>query len=343
MTSIGSFALGPRWERPLPEFVTGVGCTASGALVAAATAAGDVAVFDAEDGRERWVRAIHRAGVLDLDVHPREALVATAGEDGKACITSLETGEALATLDHGRGWVERARWSADGRLLATVSGKQLRVWTSRGEPYEAFPPHRSSIAAVAWRKGGDDLALVGYGGATIVRLPKRSGGRIETRALDWKGSLVSAAWSPDAKVLACGTQEGMVHFWRLPSGRDSEMRGYPSKPKHLDFDVKSTLFATDCGEEVLVWDFRRGPEGTAPIDLRGHRGQVTALRFAPRGELLATGAEDHALLVWDPKRGGQPRYGFTMNAEISALAWMPSATALLVGDGAGHLARVDLG
>jgi WD40 repeat protein len=342
MTGIGSFALAARWELTLPEFVTGVACTSNGGLVAAATAGGDVATIGADDGDLRWSRRLHGAGVLDLDVHPREPLVVTGGEDGKAYITSLETGETLATLDHGRGWVERVRWSSDGRLLATVAGKHLRVWTSQGEPFEAFPPYRSSIAAIAWRKGGDDLAIVGYGGATILRLPKRSGGRIETRALDWKGSLVSAVWSPDAKVLACGAQEGLVHFWRLPSGRDSEMRGYPTKPKHLDFDVKSNLFATDCGEDVLLWDFRRGPEGTAPIDLRGHQGQITAVRFAPRGDLLASGAEDHALLLWDPKRGSQPRHGFTMEADVSALSWLPSATALVVGDGAGHVARVDL-
>ena len=71
--------------------------------------------------------------------------------------------------------------------------------------------------------------------------------------------------SPDGDIVACGSQDNSVHFWRRSTEEDSMMSGYPGKPSALAFDDTGTLLATGGGEAVTVWSFQgSSPEGTRP-------------------------------------------------------------------------------
>ena len=121
--------------------------------------------------------------------------------------------------------------------------------------------------------------------------------------LEWKGSLVSMVLSSDGDVVACGSQDNSVHFWRRSSGQDSMMSGYAGKPSALAFDDSATLLATGGGEAVTVWSFEGlGPEGTRPGVLELHTGTVTRLAFARRSMRLASGGRDGVVAVWSSKR-----------------------------------------
>jgi WD40 repeat protein len=116
------------------------------------------------------------------------------------------------------------------------------------------------------------------------------------------------------------------------------MSGYPFKPKALAWNASSTMLATAGDAKVTVWRFLgKGPEGKAPLELAGHRALCTALAFAPRTGLLASGAADTGVLVWEPSRTCKPlRYTF-LEDEITKVVWHPSGNALLAADASGHL------
>ena len=61
--------------------------------------------------------------------------------------------------------------------------------------------------------------------------------------------------SPDGDIVACGSQDNSVHFWRRSSGQDSMMSGYRGKPSALAFDSSGMLLATSGGESATVWCF----------------------------------------------------------------------------------------
>ncbi|MBC7172231.1 MAG: WD40 repeat domain-containing protein, partial [Polyangiaceae bacterium] len=166
------------------------------------------------------------------------------------------------------------------------------------------------------------------------------------------GSLVrglpggGGAWveSPDAKVIACGTQDSAVHFWRLAFGRDSQMSGYPLKPKALAWDSESKLLATSGDATVTVWDFRgNGPEGSCPLQLQGHKGVCTRLAFSPRKGVLASGSQDTSVLLWEPRRGEKPiRFAF-LEGEVTGLAWHPEHHTLVGTDASGTVCGWEVG
>ena len=144
--------------------------------------------------------------------------------------------------------------------------------------------------------------------------------------------------SPDAEVVACGSQDKSVHFWRRSTGADSMMSGYPGKPSSLAFDSTGTFLATGGGESVLVWSFAGGgPEGTRPGVLELHAERITALAFAPQGRRLASGSRDSAVVVWSLREDGDggPIGVALLPDLVSRVCWRPDGRALAALDAQG--------
>ena len=322
------------WQLDVGDYVTDAAISNDGLHAAVGTGGGEIVVIDAVSGKARWRKLEHEGGVLALAFSPQEPVLATGGQDGRACLFGA-TGQLLAQLPGKGGWVNHLAWSPDGRLLATASGRVARLWTNAGAARLETAPHPSTVAGIAWHKDAREFATSCYGGVHLWSLESQT----QTRHLAWKGSLISLAWSPDGKVIACGSQDSSVHFWRLATGNDSEMRGYPSKPKTIAWDAASTMLATAGDATITIWKFSgKGPEGKRPQQLEGHKALCTALAFAPRGGRLASGAQDTGILLWEPQRGSKPlRYAF-LEDEITKLVWHPEGKALLAADASGRVA-----
>ena len=169
------------------------------------------------------------------------------------------------------------------------------------------------------------------------------------QTLEWKGSLVSLVLSPDGDIVACGSQDNSVHFWRRSTEEDSMMAGYPSKPAYLAFDDTGTLLATGGGEMVTVWSFQGGgPEGTKPGVLDLHEQPVTTLAFARAGMRLASGARDGSVVVWSLEKNGEGiPAGLALGADLleGFLAFAhakPAKEKLMDEEGEGDDAKADL-
>ncbi|HEY3822284.1 MAG TPA: WD40 repeat domain-containing protein [Polyangiaceae bacterium] len=321
------------WRAQVGDYATSVGYSADGSLVAVGAASGEVQVFDAATGRLRWKTLAHPRGVLALSWSPTACVLASAGQDGMARL-HLEDGSRFAELPGKAGWVEQLAWSVDGRKLATASGKTVRLWDADGSPLLETEPHESAVTGVAWNKSGTELATCCYGG---VHLWNVAAGTC-SRHLPWKGSLISLAWSPDDRVMACASQDCSVHFWRLGTGQDSEMTGYRFKPKAMAWDARGSLLATSGDATITCWDFAgKGPEGTAPIQLQGHRTQVMHLAFSHRKALLASGGQDPSVLLWSPRKAKTPTGYAFLEDEISGIAWDPGQRSVAAIDAAGHV------
>jgi WD40 repeat protein len=137
-------------------------------------------------------------------------------------------------------------------------------------------------------------------------------------------------------VIACGTQEHSVRFWRLESGQDSEIHGFPSPPRALAWDASGRLLATGGDVTVSVWVFGDGgPEGKRPIRLAGHRALCTVLAFHPEQSLLASGGDDMSVMLWDPVRSTESVALGRLEDTPTGLLWTPGGKLLIGTDAAG--------
>ena len=330
------------WSAAVGDYAIAGGWTHRGEALVVADAASGLYAFDRKSGASAWARqGTHDGGVLAMAMHPDGKLFTTAGQDGRVVIWGAAEGQVEQAIDVGDGWVEHVAWSPDGLWLAASCSRQVRVYRADGGEVWRSDDHPSTVSAIAWSNAGE-LATACYGRVAFF---EGSTGELRQK-LEWKGSLVSMVLSPDGDIVACGSQDNSVHFWRRSTGQDSMMSGYPAKPSALAFDDTGTLLATGGGTMVTVWSFQGdGPEGTRPGALEVHDELVTTLTFARRGTRLASGGRDCMVVVWSLGRDGQgePIGGAALPYRVSDLYWRPDGRALAALDAQGGVTAWRVG
>ena len=322
------------WFAAVGDYAIAGGWILRGEALVAGDAEGGVYAFDGESGAAAWQRlGVHDGGVLAVAVNPGGTAFATAGQDGQILIWNSAEGQVSRTIEVGSGWVENLAWSPDGQRLAASCSRQVYMYDADGAEVWRSDDHPSTVSAIAWASARE-LATACYGRVAFFNAAT---GNLRQK-LEWQGSLVSMVLSPDGGIVACGSQDNSVHFWRRSTGQDSEMFGYPGKPSSLAFDDTGTLLATSGGYAVTVWSFRKkGPEGTRPGVLEFHTEPITTLAFAPGAMRLASGGRDGAVVVWSLQRSGK---GSQIGAEdvgaaVSKLYWRPDGGGLAALDARG--------
>ena len=327
-------ALRRGWSAAVGDYAIAGGWSLRGEALMVGDAAGGVYAFDGKSGATAWERrGVHEGGVLAVAIHPSGTAFATAGQDSRVLIWSAAEGQVSRAIDVGGGWVENVAWSPDGQWLAASCSRQVRAYGADGAEVWRSDDHPSTVSAIAWSSVGE-LATACYGRVTFF---DASTGELRQK-LEWQGSLVSMVLSPDGDIVACGSQDNSVHFWRRSTEEDSMMSGYPAKPSALSFDDTGTLLATGGGEAVTVWSFQgSGPEGTRPGVLELHVQPITTLAFAPGAMRLASGDRDGAVVVWSLQRDGEgDPTGVALVADVvGGLYWRPDGRALAALDAQG--------
>jgi WD40 repeat protein len=308
----------PRFSRHTDDFPRALTWSTTGQELAWGTAAGTVEIVAAKDGTTIGSARLPGTGVAALAFHPRLPRLCAGGEDGSLTFLDVAGASVQEVLPATGAWAEHVAWNPKGSKLAAARGRAAVVLSAEGSILIELAEVESTITGLAWSPDGSQIACACYGG---VRLFDAKTGK-QQRGLDWKGSMISLAWRPGGRVIACGCQDGSVHFWRLPAGKDSQMSGYPLKPKAIGWSHDGRLLATAGAPEITVWKFEgKGPEGTRPIELSAHEEPVTALAFAPLVDMLATGCRAGEGYFWTPQELTRPVRRFEMTARIESLQW----------------------
>jgi WD40 repeat protein len=331
----------PTWRTDLADYVAALDVAPHGELLVAGSLSGDAALIDAGDGRVVAKLTEHPFGVLSAAWTPDGGAVAVGGHDGVVhlydpaggCIASHE-------LD---GWVADLVWSPDGSTLAAAVGKSLVLIPRAGGRVHRFDPVASTITAVAWAVNGKRVGVTAYGGVTWFD-PEALPATEPVRTYPWKGSLLSLVMSPTGRWACGGAQDASVHLWKLWSGDDLSMSGYPAKLEHLAFRDDGRWMATACLGEITVWDFGgKGPAGSRPAAGEEHARHISSLAWEPHGDRLLTGAADGRVVLWpSPRKQGQHLAALDaveIGDEVAHVAWLPDADGFVVARADGVVER----
>lgn len=323
-----------RWRADMGDHVIAMAWSPTGKHLACASVSGPVTIFDTNTGQPTVQLKGHDLGTTAVAWRHDGELLASAGQDGKARVWTME-GVEKCSVAGGAAWVEHVTWQPKQDAFVTAAGKKLRLWAIDGELKRTFEDHPATIADLAWRPMTDTLASATFGQVAIWEMNQS-----EPRAvLESKSSVLKLAWSPDGNHLAHGNQDAGVTFWDLEKNHELQMSGYAQKVRELAWDPTGTLLATGGSDEITVWDCTPpGPADSTPVTFAGHKGPISALAYQAKGLLLASGGQDGKLLLFQPGTFRKEVARSDTGAGVTVVQWGPGDRLLAVGNEAGGIA-----
>jgi WD40 repeat protein len=305
---------------------------------------GEEALLFAEPGGELRRMAVH-GGVILATATDGERIV-SGGDDGKLIATDATSSRVLAT-DAKHRWIDHVALGPDG-AVAWSAGKTAFVL-----PHPTLPRSRgregwgrsfeapSTVGGLAFLPKGFRLAIAHYNGATLW-FPNAAGATPEK--LEWKGSHLGAAASPDGRFLVTTMQEPMLHGWRLVDRQHMRMSGYSARVTSFGWTIGGHWLATSGATQLILWPFQSkdGPMGKQPRLLAPSEHRIETVACHPRQDIVATGYADGMVLLVRIDDGAEILAKKPGEAPVKALAWSADGLFLAWGAENGEAGIVDL-
>jgi WD40 repeat protein len=321
---------------PLPSVADRVRPVTADGTVVAAHFLGNVPVFvlgeehllfAPENGKRRV--PIHSGGILCSACDGQR--IVTGGDDGTLVETNVAAEIAKLATDDKRRWVDHVALAPDGSV-AWSAGKTAHVITKKREQRTFEAP--STVAGLAFAPKGFRLAMAHYNGATLW-FPNAPGAA--PQMLEWKGSHLAVAVSPDGRFVVTCMQEPALHGWRIADGQHMRMSGYSARVRSLSWSADGAFLATSGSEQFILWPFdgKDGPMGRQPKILARAQARVSVVACHPRQPLAAVGYADGAVLLVRIDDGALIAVRVADQQPASALAWDSTGQLLAFGTEAG--------
>jgi WD40 repeat protein len=290
---------------------------------AAAFVLGEETILLVRDGAEQRV-AVHGGGILSAACDGRR--IVTGGDDGKVVATDAAGTSATIATDAKRRWIDRVAAGPDDTAAWSI-GKQAFVRTAKGEERSLDLP--SSAGGLAFAPKGFRVAIAHYNGA-LLWFPNA---KAAPEQLEWKGSHLDVAFSPDGRFLVTAMQEPTLHGWRLVDGKHMRMSGYAAKVQSMSWSPGGKWLATSGATQLVMWPFQTkdGPMGKTPTLLAPTENKIGAVACHPKQDIVAVGYDDGMIVLVRIDDGAEILARRPGNAPVSAIAWNADGTRLAFG------------
>ena len=289
---------------------------------------GEEALLFAPEEGEKRVR-VHGGAIL-ATASDGEHIV-TGGDDGKLMVTTAGAAVSELASDDKKRWIDQVALGADG-AFAWSAGKTAHVVTGKGEERTLEAP--STVAGLAFAPKGFRLAVAHYNGVTLW-FPNAAAA---PQKLEWKGSHLSVAFSPDGRFVVTSMQEPTLHGWRLVDGQHMRMSGYSARVRSLSWSADGGFLATSGSEQLILWPFdgKNGPMGRQPKILARSEARVSVVACHPRQPVAAIGHANGDVLLVRIDDGALIRVREAGGEPVSALGWEATGQSLAFGTEGGE-------
>jgi WD40 repeat protein len=274
-----------------------VALSPDGRWIASGDADGEVRLWDAVTGE-----------LCKTLPHPGLVQSLAWSHDGTLLVPTNLAGGRLRIWDAAMARVREIIVPASLVHFVTVSpdGRRVAVTTTDSRSNKDRL-HVGEIASGEWlfSAGGGALSYSPDGHWLAVRAPDEKtvlllDARTHEEAARFEGHqerVLSAAFSPDSRLLASCSRDRTVRVWQVGSGECRELRGHTDDVFAAAFHPDGRRLATGGRDRaVWLWDLERDEEVAR---LRGHTSFIWSLAFSRDGATLVSGSGDATVRLWD--------------------------------------------
>eukprot|EP00667_Euglena_gracilis_P008580 EG_transcript_8694 len=247
----------------------------------------------------------------------------TGTASGGLQLYDIKTGALVRTL---RGRPVAHRVCADGVLRPMAPSDAVTPTPSTG--VVAWNGHALRVTCVVCTADSHQLLSGGADGSVV--LWDVDSGQPELTFVRHREAVIAVAHSQSAALFASCSEDGLLLVWDAATGEVLHHIERAESSHSLTFSPDGTALLAVEDQATQVWDMETGRVALSLVEPAGRR--ATAAAYSPDGTLIATGASDGNIRLWDAASGaalGQPLRGHTLG--VTALAFHPDGEGLLAG------------
>ncbi|HEX3599616.1 MAG TPA: protein kinase, partial [Lacipirellulaceae bacterium] len=307
------------------------------------------------DAKPNYLRlAGHDGPVRSVAFSPNGQLVLSGSEDNTLRVWDVATGEAMKTLRGHGSSVRSCLFSPNGEwVLSGGDDESVRLWNVQG--YQevrvlhatVFAGHEDAVLSARFSRDGKQIVTASRD--RTASLWNAETGKPVKRFQEGHDFLVSGVVIyPDGKHLATGAGDNTVRIWDLTAGTQTAVMTPTGRIGTLAVSPDTKWLATGSpGSEIKLWN---ATTGETRGSLTGHSAEISALRFSPKGDQLASGDSRGHVRLWQLEKdaqSGAPRWVFDRelvghNGSINAMRFTPDGKELVTASGDHTCAQWDV-
>ena len=258
----------------------------NGSRIASGGRDGTILIWDIAE--RRIVNAFSGNGeVTCLDYGPLGANIVSGGSDGVVRIWDAVTGNEKSTFLGHSATVFAARFSPDGRRVASVGAdRHIRTWRSlvADSPY-VIPTGTMPLRTLDVATAGDEIAVGGFGEkALIINLASK---QVRLTLVGHEAPISGLVFSPNSRELFTASNDGTMRKWNTLDGTNVFVSPKNASLSCIAISPWGNQIATGCSDRsIQVWDAQ---DGTRLHRVNTFDGEPISLSFDSDGGRLAVG------------------------------------------------------
>ena len=288
--------------------------------------------------------------VQSLEGHNGEVVYIAWSSDGKTLVSGAwdetvrvwepQSGELRLTLEGTHGNANTIAWSPDREVLALSSWNDtIHVWNIQsGERLNILEGHTDRVLSICFSQDGHVFASKSCDD-TVRFWRCDTWGKIATFNEPSNPIFGGLAFHPHNTFLATrGENELLIHIWRLDYetlfGKTPEPEFQSVEDISLEEQSASDVDVSreNSGEFVHIMEREEEPQGfTLLHTLEKEESMISEISWSPDGKLLASGAIDHSVRLWNGMTGELYRILTGHENRVSCVAWSPDGNMLASG------------
>ena len=282
--------------------------------------------------------------VRDIEFSPDGNQLAVATTTG-IWIYDSYTGKQINRFEGHMGGANAISYSQDGRLLAAAhQDLTIRLWepTSKVDkkPIPALRGHKGEIHGLTFSSDYKSSMLASASADKTIRLWNPHAVIDDEKLiaiLPYKDSVQCVAFSSDSRILAGGSDDGIIQVWDAGTGdqiHKFEEHTDSVQAVHFSHDRTKLVSASLDGTSILWNLVGKGGKLHSPIQ---HNASVYAAKFSPDGNTFATGSADKLIRLWDTNTAKQTRTFMGHKDSVRRFDFSPDGSTLVSGSPDGKI------